>query len=181
MRPPAIGLGSTLLAALGLALAPGCDQPTGTVKPRAAVAPAEAPAEPSPPAPAPAPAPVEDRGILGKRTQDIRDAKVESKAGGREASTKIIAKDPITLPGNAYVTMIGRTSQLQIEAAVKLYQGETGEYPKSLDEFMEKIIRPNNIALPKLPKYQDYAYDVDKHSLIIMEYPDRKEAMNYPK
>ncbi len=174
MRVPAIGLASTL----AFALAPGCDQPTGTVKTRAAVAPVEAPAEPSP---APAPAASEDRGILGRKTQDIRDAAAETKAGGRVASTKIVAKDPITLPGNAYVTIIGRASQLSIEAAVKLYQGETGEYPKSTEEFMDKIVRANNIALPKLPAYQEYAYDVPSHSLVIFEYPARKEAMNYPK
>ncbi len=45
---------------------------------------------------------------------------------------------------------------------------------------MEKIIRANNIALPKLPAYQEYGYDVPSHSLMIMEYPDRKTGDELP-
>jgi hypothetical protein len=32
-----------------------------------------------------------------------------------------------------------------------------------------------------LPFYQEYAYDAPNHKLVIMEYPDRTEAANYPK
>ena len=41
---------------------------------------------------------------------------------------------------------------------------------------MEKIIKANNIALPKLPFYQEYAYDAPNHKLVIIEYPDKKAA-----
>ncbi len=46
---------------------------------------------------------------------------------------------------------------------------------------MEKIIKENNIALPTLPFYQEYGYNVAEHRLIILEYPDRKTQANYPK
>ncbi len=127
------------------------------------------------------PAKVEPRPILGERTQDIRDAEKEKQAGGVAASPRIVAKDPIRITGNAYVSIVGQAATLNIKHAVDLYQAETGEYPKTTEEFMEKIIKANNIALPKLPFYQEYTYDVATHSLIVMEYPARKEAANYPK
>jgi len=168
-----------LSVALGLALLAGCDQPTGDTRPRSS-APAVAPPEPVAEAPAPNPD-ARPREILGKRTQDIRDASKEAKAGGVETKGQIIAKDPITLPGNAYVSIVGKAAELQIEGALNLYQGETGEYPKTTEEFMEKIIKANNLALPKLPFYQEYVYVAAEHRLAIMEYPDRKAAANYPK
>lgn len=120
---------------------------------------------------------VEPREILGKRTQDIRAVEPEVKNAGAQVITKprIIAKDPITLQGNAYVTMIGQTSILQIEHAMNLYQAENNAYPKNLQEFMDGIVKPNNIRLPVLPYYQEYGYDEANHRLVILEYPDRKQ------
>ena len=140
------------------------DQGRDAPKPRAAT-----PAKPR------AKAPAKPEFIVGKRTQDIKDANAELKGGGAKVgTTKITAKDPITLPGNAYVTIIGRTSILNIQHAVDLYQAENGRYPKDYNEFMEEIIKKNNIALPKLPYYQEYGYDANEHKLIILEYPDLK-------
>jgi hypothetical protein len=113
--------------------------------------------------------------IIGQRTQRIVNAEPALKKGNvRVASTKIVAKDPITLQGNAYVSIIGRASQLSIEHALDLYRAEHDRYPKNYEEFMSEIIKANNIALPKLPPYQDYSYDEKEHKLIILEYPDRK-------
>ena len=84
------------------------------------------------------------------------------------------------LAGNVYVSAIGQTSINNI----KLRPGDLwdhaendGKYPKDYPEFMEQIIRKNNIALPTLPYYlQEYAYDAPNHKLIILEYPDKKAA-----
>jgi hypothetical protein len=120
-------------------------------------------------------APAQPEFIVGKRTQVIKNARSEIQKGGATvATTKITAKDPITLPGNAYVTIIGRISIDNMEYALKLYQAEHDRYPKSYDEFMTEIIKANQIALPKLPYYQEYGYDEKEHKLIILEYPDRK-------
>ena len=174
-QAPAIALG------LGIALAlAGCDQPTGSTRRLSRAPQAEVVEQPAP-APEPAPAPVAPRPILGQKTQDIRDVEKEKQAGGVVTPPRITAKDPITLQGNAYVTAIGKISIDQIDYAVKLYQAETGEYPKTYAEFMEKIIKANNIVLPTLPFYQEYVYDAPTHKLNIMEYPARKEAANYPK
>ena len=176
---------ATLLGALALA-GPGCDQPTGSSRPRArAGAPAEpVAAAPAPePTPAPAPDPAKPREILGQKTMDIKDAQAETKPGGGAVAVqpKITAKDPILLTGNAYVSIVSRNSQLNMDHALDLYRAETGEFPKTYDEFMEKIIRANNIALPTLPFYQEYGYDAPTHKLVILEYPDRKVQANYPK
>jgi hypothetical protein len=63
---------------------------------------------------------------------------------------------------------------MNMEHAIDLYQAENGRYPKDYNEFMEVIIKANNIALPKLPYYQEYGYDEKAHKLIILEYEDRK-------
>jgi hypothetical protein len=133
-------------------------------------------ARPQPPA-QPKPKRATDSGpIIGQRTQEIRNAGTEVEKGGAKiASTKITAKDYITLQGNAYVTIIGRTSILQIQHAVDLYHAMNDRYPKDLDEFMNEIIKPNNISLPKLPPYQAYGYDEKEHKLVVLEYQALKD------
>ncbi len=143
----------------------GCDEPRHPGKARQ-----EASAPPE------APAPYKPRDTIGKTTTDIRAAEPEIKEqGAKVASTKIVAKDPILLVGNAYVTMIGKTSILQIEHAMKLYQAANNRYPKDLQEFLDEIVKANNIRLPTLPHYQEYGYDEAEHKLVILEYPDRKK------
>ncbi len=144
-----------LMALAALLVVAGCDEPRPSAK-----------------------AKVQPREILNKRTQDVRDASKEIGAGQAvEIKPKIVAKDPITLAGNAYVTAIGKTSIGLIEHALNLYQAEHGEYPKTYEEFMTNIIKANNIALPTLPAYQEYGYDAKEHRLILLEYPDKKAAM----
>jgi hypothetical protein len=158
--------------ALGLALVIGCDQPTGSTRPRSR----NRAAAPAVEQPAPPPQPVEAprQFIVGKTTQDVHDLEASKKAGGVVVQPKITAKDPITLQGNAYVSIIGQSSMLQIQHAMDLYQADNnGEYPKTKEEFMEKIINPG-IRLPQLPAYQEYGYDAAAHKLVIIEYPDRK-------
>lgn len=142
-----------------VALACGCEEPTnlGNAKPKAPAAKKQ------------------DTFIVGKKTQDIRNAADEQKKGGQVASPKIVRKDPFTLPGNAYVSIIGQNSMLNMKKAIDLYHAENDRYPKDYAEFMEVIIKANNIALPQLPHYQKYAYDESSHTLVIMEYPDLKE------
>jgi hypothetical protein len=126
--------------------------------------------------PAPKKAAPKTREILGKRTQDIRDTQAEVKKGAVVTTPRIVAKDPYTLAGSAYVTAISQTAIGNIKHTLDLYQAETGEYPKSHAEFMEQIIKKYNIALPTLPYYQEYSYDVATHQLNVIEYPAKKEA-----
>lgn len=168
----------TLRRALALSVAlialAGCDDTPAPGTPGVGAASASKP-EPAPP---PAADIGKPREILGRRTTDIRDAQKEMKAAGAiEAPKRPVAKDPITLAGNVYVSAIGQTSINNIKHAMDLYHAENdGKYPKDYPEFMEQIIRKNNIALPTLPYYQEYAYDAPNHKLIILEYPDKKAA-----
>ncbi len=156
--------------ALTLALA-GCDDAPPPPTPGVTLGPAAA--KPAPPAePAKAAPELKPREILNKRTTDIRDVQKEVGSGAAvKAAPRKLGKDPITIAGNAYVSIVGQNSILNIKHGLDLYQAETGSYPKDYNEFMEQIIKKNNIALPTLPYYQEYGYDTPTHSLIILEYP----------
>jgi hypothetical protein len=158
----------TAALALALAASAGCEeQPRHLGGPPKAQAQPEKPAEPK------------DTFIVGKRTQDIGNADDPAlKKGAQVASQRITAKDPITLQGNAYVSMIGQTSILNIQHAMDLYHATNDRYPANHDEFMNEIIKANNIALPQLPFYQKYVYDEKQHKLLIYEYPDLKAGPN---
>jgi hypothetical protein len=113
--------------------------------------------------------------IIGQRTQDIRDASKELKQGDAQvASPRIVARDPITIQGNAYVSIVGQAAIGNMKHAVDLFHAENDRYPKDYDEFMSVIVKPHGIALPQLPPYRKYAYDDKEHTLIIVEYPDLK-------
>ncbi len=131
----------------------------------------------NPRTPAHAPIPAKQSGpIIGQRTTDIRDASKEQKhAGAQVASPKIVAKDPITLQGNAYVSIIGQAAVGNMKHAMDLFFAENERYPKDYDEFMTVIVKPHGIALPQLPPYQKYGYDEKEHKLIVLEYPDLKK------
>jgi hypothetical protein len=120
------------------------------------------------------------RKVIGQKTQNVLNLQEEVKNNpgeGHISDLKITAKDPITLQGNAYVTAIGKISVGQIDYAIKLFQAQEDRFPADYEEFMQRIIKDNNIELPQLPGYQEYAYDEQNHKLVVLEYPDRKEAL----
>ncbi len=121
---------------------------------------------------------VKARKVIGERTQDVKKLETELKnEGGQVSDMKVVAKDPFTLSGNTYVSAVGRLSIDQITHALNLYKATNDRYPKDYEEFMAEIIRANNIALPQLPAYQDYAYDEKEHRLVVVEYPARKAEL----
>ena len=115
------------------------------------------------------------RPILGRRTTEIHRADNEIKQkGAQPASPRIIARDPITIQGNAYVSIVGQAAIGNMKHAVDLFHAENDRYPKDYEEFMSAIVKPHGISLPQLPPYRKYAYDENEHKLIILEYPDLK-------
>ena len=56
---------------------------------------------------------------------------------------------------------------LQIEHAEKLFKAEHGRMPKDHEEYMEKIIKANQIKLPELPEGERYRYYPDKKQLMV--------------
>ncbi|MFN0054022.1 MAG: hypothetical protein ACKV0T_17725 [Planctomycetales bacterium] len=108
----------------------------------------------------------EKKGIFGKKTQEI--GKFDANAPQEISDQKIRATDPVTAPLAAYGPMMERVSMLAIDHAVNLFQATEGRYPKDYDEFMEKIIKANNIQLPVLPYGGKYQYDETTHGLVIV-------------
>ena len=56
---------------------------------------------------------------------------------------------------------------VQVERALQLYRALNGELPKSLDEFMEQIVKANQISLPNLQEGNKYVYDPEKGELLV--------------
>lgn len=56
---------------------------------------------------------------------------------------------------------------IQIPHAMQLFEGAEGRKPKSHEEFMSRIIRENNIQLPRLPEGQRYQYDPERGELMV--------------
>lgn len=113
----------------------------------------------------------DNKGIIGKTTQDIGKADPEKKQ--ELSDQKIRATDPVTAPLAAYGPMVERVSIQQIDHAVNLFHASEGRYPKDYDEFMEKIVKANNIRLPVLPYGAKYQYNEQTHSLEVVKQPQQ--------
>jgi hypothetical protein len=105
-------------------------------------------------------------GIVGKKTQDI--GKFDPNARQQVSDSKINASMPGTAAVGAYGPTMERISKIEIDHAINLFQAENGRYPKDYDEFMEKIIKANNIQLPVLPAKGQYKYDEENHCLVVV-------------
>jgi hypothetical protein len=110
-----------------------------------------------------------DSSIVGKTTQDV--GKFDPTASNTVSDSKIKATDPITAPVSAYGPMLEQISKTQIKQAVDLFQATNERYPKDYDEFMEQIIKANNIQLPVLPGGKKYQYDEENHKLVVVDAP----------
>jgi hypothetical protein len=104
------------------------------------------------------------KGIIGKKTQDIGEFD-GNKANQVVSDTKIRATDPISAPLSAYGPMVEKISMIQITNALELFRATEDRYPKDHEEFMQRIIKENNIQLPVLPYKGKYQYDVENHEL----------------
>ena len=56
---------------------------------------------------------------------------------------------------------------LQVKQAINLDYGLNGDFPKSHEEFMERVIKFNNLQLPELDEGDEYLYDPEDHTLKI--------------
>ena len=74
---------------------------------------------------------------------------------------KLIAQPALTL----FQTKEKVVFEIQIPQAMEIYRATDGEYPATHEDFMAKIIKANNILLPKLPAGQEYRYRPEEHQL----------------
>jgi len=104
-----------------------------------------------PPLPKPFEARVAEVGV-GIKGQSLRD---ETGVG------KIISQPAMTL----FTTKEKVAFEILIPHAMGLFEGLNGRKPESHEEFMQKIIKEQQIALPKLPPGQIYRYHPDDSQL----------------
>ena len=132
---------------------------------------------PDEPAPAPKvsskPAPVDDANDQGDNEPEWSDGE-DSDEYEREVAKTGYGKQGrkygggiITEPVSQYFKQRDRLELIKIQSAMNLYKGEHGYFPKTQEEFMSKIIKPNGISLPELPEGQRYAYDAKSGQLMV--------------
>ena len=105
--------------------------------------------------------------IIGQETQEIGEYDADGDAEIADQQVKVSA-NPLAAAG-AYGYAAGTISKQTVQRALQLFNAEHDRYPKDHEEFMEKIIRANNIQLPVLPGGDQYQYDVENHELVIIE------------
>lgn len=134
------------------------------------------PAKHEPPAPVAAPAPARKR--IGRTTQHVLPLDEALQEGG-------VLVDPDTEPdeqgvaafGQAYRHSVARIGGIAVEQKLRLYQAEHDTVPATHAEFMAKIVAPgtpDEVRLPKLPHYQEYAFDPRTKRLVVVEFSARK-------
>lgn len=124
---------------------------------------------------------LETRETIGKTTQEVRNLKPELAKGGQLTDGKIHATDYITIQADAYRTSVAKIAKMKVKMDMDMYEALNGEKPKTYEEFMDLIIKKgkaDGIQLPMLPYYQEYGYDPDLKELVVIEYPEKKKAMD---
>jgi hypothetical protein len=80
--------------------------------------------------------------------------------------------------GQAYRHSVATIGGLAVEQKLRLYRAEHDAVPATHAEFMARIIAPgtpDEVRLPALPHYQDYAFDPQRKTLVVVEFPARKK------
>lgn len=136
------------LVALTLTMLGGCDL---FKEPKKKVA--DQPMAPAEPAPPPEMEKVKAEVGVGQKGASLRGDDVNQMIAG---------------PAVAYFnTREKMVFEIQIPHALNLFNAEHGYYPKSHEEFMERIVEFNQIQLPQLPEGARYVYDVESHTLMV--------------
>ncbi|MDA0835731.1 MAG: hypothetical protein O3A29_20855 [Planctomycetota bacterium] len=125
------------------------------------------------PAPPPA-APANDgKGIIGKTTNEVVNAKVALQHPNIVVvENKSQGGDPISFAASAYVSARSQASTFGMLQAIKTHQALNDKYP-TYEEFM-KIMQENRVEFTMLYPYQRYGYDEETGSILILQDNDDK-------
>lgn len=108
-----------------------------------------------PPAATPAPEPATEL-VKAKRGVGIKGRSLDQYKG------------PIVTPVKALFSTKERVIfEINIPHALNLYDAANGAPPKTHEEFMEGVIKANNIKLPELPPGHEYWYDAEAKELMV--------------
>jgi hypothetical protein len=105
--------------------------------------------------------------VFGEVTEDVG----EGVAGEAEADMQVKpgVASPITAPLQGYGSAISTIAKQKVQQGLELYRAETGNYPKSHEEFMTQVMKRYVGPLPKLPGGRQYKYLVKERRLIVVE------------
>ena len=123
---------------------------------------------------------IQIRDTVGKTTQEVRNLKPELAQGGQVTDGQVHSTNYLDLQADVYRTEVAKIAKMRIQSDMGTYEALNGEKPKTYEEFMDVIIKkgkPDGIQLPMLPYYQEYGYDPDKKELVVIEYPEKKRAL----
>jgi hypothetical protein len=134
----------------------------------------------APPPPVAEPPPVQTRKTVGKTTQNVLDLAAAKAQGGVVIDNAAEAEEGgLGAYAQAYRHSVATIGGLAVEQKMRLYQAEHNAVPATHAEFMAKIIAPgtpDEVSLPMLPYYQEYAFDPDTKKLVVVEFPAKKAA-----
>jgi hypothetical protein len=125
----------------------------------------------------PAKPPIKTRKTVGKTTQNVLELEA-ARADGGVVSDPTAEREGLDVVTGAYPSAAAQIGGIAVEQALRLYAAENGSRPSTHAEFMKNIIRPgqpDGIQLPMLPYYLEYAFDPAKGSIIIVDFPARRE------
>lgn len=117
-----------------------------------------------PPPKAKAPAPVAEQPMQPAPTEQV-EAGVGVGIKGRSLDE---FEGAAVTPAKSYFAVKERVVfEVQIPKAMQLYEASNGKAPETHEEFMQKIVEENQIALPKLPEGHRYVYDPQAKQLMV--------------
>lgn len=104
-------------------------------------------------------------------TEPVPQANAEEESGPKRADEVVGQRKGtgvMTRPVFDALNAADRLILKNVDYAVEIYKAAgNGEGPATHEEFMEKIIKANNIQLPKLPEGQRYLYDPENEQLMV--------------
>jgi hypothetical protein len=126
---------------------------------------------------------VQQQEEAARKAEEARKAAAAASAPPAEPQVEAVTahspKKGRSLEGGGYLSVVTGTRfwaehQIildNIHHAMQLYQAEHGEYPKTQEEFMQKIIKPNepSTRLPELPEGWEYFYDPQEPLVLKMK------------
>ena len=99
---------------------------------------------------------------------EVEMERVKAEAGvGKQGQIIGDKQGFLRTPAKALFTAKQKIAFLKVEHALNLYDAEHGFKPKTEEEFMEKVIKFNNIELPVLPEGQIYVWDGEAGELLV--------------
>jgi len=108
-------------------------------------------------------------------TADPNTERVKAEKGvGLKGRSLDEYEGPLVTPAKAFFAAKERIAfEIEVPHALQLYEASSGEAPKTHDEFMENVIKANQIKLPVLPPGHKYVYDPATKQLMV-ERPRRQ-------